>query len=73
MAWYFISICPASYLRVTFIQPNWISHKLCRSCPLKHVVGDVEGAGRRGRRRSKLVDGLKETGRYWTLNEESLD
>jgi len=29
--------------------------------------------GRRGRRRKQLLDGLKETRRYWELKEEALD
>jgi len=35
---------------------------------LKHII---EGTGRRGRRRKKLLDGLKETRRYWKLREST--
>lgn len=44
----------------------------------KHVIeGNVERrkemAGRRGRRRRQLLDGLKEKGKYWILKEEASD
>jgi hypothetical protein len=29
--------------------------------------------GRRGRRHKQIIDGLKETKRYWKLREEALD
>jgi hypothetical protein len=53
-------------------KANWIGHILCRNCLLKHVIeGKVEGriemTKRRGRRRKKLLDDLKEKRRYWKL------
>ena len=44
---------------------NWIGHILLRNCLLKHIIeGKVEGRIRlmvqRGRRRKKLLDGLKD-------------
>jgi hypothetical protein len=43
---------------------NWIGHILRKNCLLKHVEGKIERMievkGRRGRRRKKLLDDLKE-------------
>ena len=44
---------------------NWIGYILRRNCLLKHVMegtteGRLEVTGRVGRRRGKLLDGLKE-------------
>ena len=44
---------------------NWIGHILRRNCLLKRVIegkikGEIEVRGRRGRRRKKLLDDLKE-------------
>src|SRR5215469_4588410 len=46
-------------------KANWIGHILCRNCLLKRVIkrkkkGGIEATGRRGRRRRKLLDDLKE-------------
>jgi hypothetical protein len=59
-------------------QANWIGHILRRNCLLKHVIegkleGRIEMTGRRGRRRKRLLDDLKEKRRYWKLKEEALD
>jgi hypothetical protein len=56
---------------------NWIGHALRRNCLLKHVIegkleGRLEMTGRRGRRRKKLLDDLKERRRYWNFKEEAL-
>jgi hypothetical protein len=37
------------------------------------IEGRNEVMGRRGRRRKQLLDGRKETKRYWKLKEEALD
>ena len=42
-------------------KANWIGHILCRNCLLQGVIegkikGGIEVAGRRGRRRRKLLD-----------------
>jgi len=47
-------------------KANWIRRILHRNYLLKHgITGKIEGrikaTGRRGRRRKKLLDGLKET------------
>jgi hypothetical protein len=39
----------------------------------KSINGEVEGTGRRGRRRVQLLGGLREATRYWNLQEEALD
>jgi hypothetical protein len=51
---------------------------LHRDCLIGHVIEvkiyiRIEVMGRRGRRRTQLVDKLKEKKGYWKLNEEELD
>jgi hypothetical protein len=51
---------------------------LSRNCLIKHVIrvtieGDIEGTGRKGRRRKQLLDGLKEMRSYYNLSENLLD
>jgi hypothetical protein len=46
-------------------KANWIGHILRRNCLLQQVIGGkikgwIEASERRGRRRRKLLDGLKE-------------
>ena len=57
---------------------NWIGHILRRNCLLKQVMegkikGEMEVARRRGRRRKKLLDELKDRRGYCHLKEEALD
>ena len=57
---------------------NWIGHILRRNCLLKQVIegkikGEMEVARRRGRRRKKLLDDLKDRRGYSHLKEEALD
>jgi hypothetical protein len=57
---------------------NQIGHILHRHCLLQQVAegkikGGIEVTGRRGRRRKKLLDDLKERGGYSHLKEEALD
>ena len=57
---------------------NWIGHILRRNCLLQRVIegkikGGIEVTGRRGRKRRKLLDDLKETKGYSHLKEEALD
>ena len=59
-------------------KANWIGHILRRNCLLQRVIegkinGRIEVTGRRGRRRRKLLDDLKERRRYSHLKEEALD
>jgi len=59
-------------------KAKWIGHILCRNCLLQRVIegkiqGGMEVTGRRGRRRGKLLDDLKERRGYSHLKEEALD
>ena len=59
-------------------KSNWIGHILRRNCLLKQVIegkikGEMEVARRRGRRRKKLLDELKDRRGYSYLKEEALD
>ena len=59
-------------------KANWIGHILRRNCLLKQVIegkikGEMEVTRRRGRRRKKLLDDLKDRGGYCNLKEEALD
>jgi hypothetical protein len=59
-------------------KDNWIGHILRRNCLLQQVIegkikGRIEVTGRRGRRRRKLLDDLKERRGYLHLKEEALD
>ena len=59
-------------------KANWIGHILRRNCLLQRVIegkikGRIEVTGRRGRRRRKLLDDLKERRGYSHLKEEALD
>jgi hypothetical protein len=59
-------------------KANWVGHILRRNCLLQRVIegkiqGEVEVTGRRGRRRTKLLDDLKERRGYSHLKEEALD
>jgi hypothetical protein len=58
-------------------KANWIGHILRRNCLLRHVIegkikGGIQVRGRRGRRRRKLLDDLKERRGYYHLNQEAL-
>ena len=59
-------------------KANWIVHILHRNCLLKQVIegkikGEMEVTRRRGRRRKKLVYGLKDRRGYSHLKDEALD
>jgi len=59
-------------------KANWIGHTLRRNCLLKQVIegklkGEMEVARRRGRRRKKLLNDLKDRIGYSHLKEEALD
>ena len=63
---------------ITRRKANWIGHILHRNCLPKRVIGGkikggLEVTGRRGRRRRKLLDDLKERRGYSHLKEEALD
>jgi hypothetical protein len=59
-------------------KANLIGHILRRNCLLKQVIeekikGEMEVTRRRGRRRKKLLDDLKDRRGYLNLEEEALD
>jgi hypothetical protein len=59
-------------------KANWIGHNLRRNCLLQRVIegkikGGIEVRGRQGRKRRKLLDGLKERRGYSHLKKEALD
>ena len=59
-------------------KANWIDHILRRNCILKQAIegkikGETEVTRRRGRRRKKLLDDLKDRRGYSHLKEEALD
>jgi len=59
-------------------KANWIGHILRRNCLLQQVIegkikGVMEVTRRRGRRRKKLLDDLKDRREYSHLKEEALD
>ena len=59
-------------------KANWVGHTLRRNYFLKQVIerkikGEMEVTRRRGRRRRKLLDDLKDRRRYSHLKEEALD
>jgi hypothetical protein len=59
-------------------KANWIGHTLRRNCLLQQgfegkIKEGIEVTERRGRRRRKLLDDLKERRGYSHLKEEALD
>ena len=59
-------------------KANWIGHILLRNCLLQRVIeekikGQIEVTRRRGRRRKKLLDDLKDRRGCCQLKEEALD
>jgi len=59
-------------------KANRIDHILRRNCLLQRIIGrkikeGIEVKRRRGRRRRKLLDGLKESRGYSHLKKEALD
>jgi hypothetical protein len=59
-------------------KANWIGHILRRNCLLQQVFegkikGGIEVTGRRGRRRRRLLNDLKEGRGYSHVKEEALD
>jgi hypothetical protein len=59
-------------------KADWIGHILRRNCLLPQFIGGkikvwIELKERRGRRRRKLLDNLKERRAYSHLKEEALD
>jgi hypothetical protein len=59
-------------------KANWIGYILHRNCLLQRVIegkikGGIEVRGKRGRRRRKLLDDLKERREYSDLKEKDLD
>jgi len=65
-------------MKISKRKPNWIGHILRRNCLLQRVIegkikGGIEVTGRRGRRRRKLLDDLKERRRYSHFKENALN
>jgi hypothetical protein len=59
-------------------KANWMGYILRKNCLLQQVIegkikGGIEVTGRRGKRRRKLLDDLKERRGYYLLKEEALD
>ena len=59
-------------------KANWMGYILRKNCLLQQVIegkikGGIEVKGRRGKRRRKLLDDLKERRGYSLLKEEALD
>ena len=59
-------------------KANWIGQILRRNCLLQRVIegkikGGIKVTGRRGRRRRKLLDDLKERRGHSHLKDEALD
>ena len=59
-------------------KANWIGHFLRRNCLLQQVIegkikGQIEVTRRRGRRRKKPLDDLKDSRGYCHLKDEALD
>jgi hypothetical protein len=59
-------------------KANWICHISRRNCHPRQAIegkikGGIEAIGRRGRRRRKLLDDLKESREYLHLKEEAVD
>ena len=59
-------------------KANWVGHILHRNCLIQQVIegkikGQIEVIRRRGRRRKKLLDDLKDRRGYCQLKEEALD
>jgi hypothetical protein len=59
-------------------KANWIGHILRRNCLLKQVIEgkikrEMQVTRRRGRRRKKLLNDLKDMRGYSHLKEEALD
>jgi hypothetical protein len=59
-------------------KANWIGHILLRNCILQQIIkgtikGGIDMTERRGRRRRKLMDDLKERRGYSHLKEKALD
>jgi hypothetical protein len=55
-------------------KANWIVHILRRNCLIEgKIKGELEVTRKRGRRRNKLLDDLKDRRGYSHLKEEALD
>jgi hypothetical protein len=57
-------------------KTNWIVHILLRNCLLQQVIekkikGGIKVTGKQGRRRIKLLDGLKERRGFSRLKDEA--
>ena len=74
----YVTLCRNILHEIRKLKANWIGHILRRNCFLKQIIegkikGEIEVTRRRGRRRKKLLDDLKDRGGYSYLKEEALD
>ena len=61
---------------ITKRKANWIGHILRRNCLIQAIEGKIKGqieVTRRGRKRKKLLDDLKDRRGYCQLKEDALD
>ena len=75
---YKINLGSVKYNEIRKRKANWFGHNLRRNCLLKQVIegkikGEMEVTRRRGIRRKKLLDDLKERRGYSHLKEGALD
>ena len=70
--------CHVHWNKLCTYWQRWIGHILRTNCLLKQVIegkikGEMELTRRRGRRRKKLLDDLKDRRGYSHLKEEAVD
>ena len=69
-------LCSKTSINAVQRKANWIGHILRRNCLKQVIEGKIKGeteVTRRGRRRKKLLDDLKDRTGYSHLKEEALD
>jgi len=60
--------------KIKKFETNWIGHNLHRNCVLKYFVeGKIERTKRYGRKRTQLLNDLKEKRKYCSWKKEALD
>ena len=51
-------------------KANWIGHILRRNCLLEAIEGQMMEVKEVGRRRTQLLDDLRNRRKYWEIKEE---